>query len=142
MTPYGLLDLPLWQVVVSGLLMTHITIAAVTIFLHRSQAHRALDLHPTVAHFFRYWLWLTTGMVTREWVALHRKHHAHCETEQDPHSPQVFGIRKVFWQGAELYRAGVKDPATIERYGGGTPNDWLERYLYSRFSCYVVFSWQ
>jgi len=133
MTPYGLLDLPPWQVAIVTLLMTHLTIAAVTIFLHRAQAHRALDLHPAVAHVFRFWLWITTGMVTREWVAVHRKHHAHCETPQDPHSPQVFGIRKVFWQGAELYRSGVKDKAVVQRYGGGTPDDWLERNLYSRF---------
>lgn len=133
MTPFGLLDLPVWQVVLITLLFTHATIVAVTVFLHRSQAHRALDLHPVVMHPFRLWLWLTTGMVTREWVAVHRKHHAKCETAQDPHSPQVFGIRKVLAEGSELYRRGVQDSAVIERYGQGTPDDWLERRIYSRF---------
>ena len=134
MSLYGVLDLSLWQAAIIALVMTHITIVTVTVFLHRSQAHRALDLHPALMHFFRFWLWLTTGMVTKEWVALHRKHHAHCEMAQDPHSPQVFGIRRVFWQGAELYRAGIRDRATIERYGLGTPADWLERNLYSPYS--------
>ena len=134
MSPYGVLDLPLWQVVLVTLVMTHITIAAVTIFLHRSQAHRALDLHPAVMHFFRFWLWLTTGMVTKEWVAVHRKHHGHCETPADPHSPRVFGLRRVFWQGVELYQAATKNRADIDRYGLGTPDDWLERNLYSRYS--------
>ena len=134
MSLYGVLDLPLWQVVLITLVMTHITIAAVTIFLHRSQAHRALDLHPAVMHFFRFWLWLTTGMVTKEWVAVHRKHHGHCETRLDPHSPQVFGLRRVFWQGVELYQAAASNRADMERYGRGTPEDWLERNLYSRYS--------
>jgi stearoyl-CoA desaturase (delta-9 desaturase) len=134
MSPFGVLDLPLWQVVIIALVMTHVTIVSVTVFLHRSQAHRALELHPAVMHFFRFWLWLTTGMVTREWVAVHRKHHAHCETPSDPHSPRVLGIRRVFWQGAELYRAGIRDRAAVERYGLGTPDDWLERNLYSRYS--------
>ena len=129
----GLLGLPGWAIVVITLVMTHITIASVTIFLHRHQAHRALSLHPLVSHFFRFWLWLTTGMVTREWVALHRKHHAFCETTQDPHSPQIFGLRKVLWQGSELYRAGVRDQDTLDKYGQGTPDDWLERKLYSRY---------
>jgi len=102
MSLYGILDLPVWQVVLAALLMTHLTIASVTIFLHRSQAHRAVELHPIPAHLFRFWIWLTTGMVTRQWVAVHRKHHARCETEQDPHSPQCFGIRRVLTQGAEL----------------------------------------
>jgi len=127
----GLLNLSWWQVVLATLLMTHVTIAAVTIYLHRSQAHRALDLHPAVSHFFRCWLWLTTGMVTREWVSIHRKHHARCETTEDPHSPQVLGIRKVLWQGAELYRTAAADPEIGERYGRGTPDDWLERNLYT-----------
>jgi stearoyl-CoA desaturase (delta-9 desaturase) len=134
MSFYGVLDLPLWQVVLIALALTHITIVSVTVFLHRSQAHRALDLHPAVMHFFRFWLWLTTGMVTREWVAVHRKHHAHCETPRDPHSPQVLGIRRVFWQGSELYRSSAGNRADVERYGQGTPDDWLERNLYSRFS--------
>ena len=130
----GLLDLPWWGVVALTLIFTHITIIAVTVFLHRSQAHRALDLHPMVNHFFRFWLWLTTGMVTKEWVAIHRKHHAKCETIDDPHSPQIKGIGKVFWQGSELYRAEAAQQETLERYGHGTPNDWLERHVYSRHS--------
>lgn len=134
MSSHGVLDLSLWQAVLVTLVMTHVTIVSVTVFLHRSQAHRALDLHPLAMHFFRFWLWLTTGMVTKQWVAVHRKHHAHCETPRDPHSPQVLGIRRVFWQGAELYRAAIGDRETIERYGLGTPDDWLERNLYSRYS--------
>ncbi len=126
----GLFDLPWWGYVVVALVLTHITIAAVTIFLHRHQAHRALDLHPIPSHFFRFWLWLTTGMVTREWAAIHRKHHAKCETADDPHSPQTRGLRKVLWQGAELYRAEAKNPETLQRYGHGTPDDWLERNVY------------
>lgn len=128
----GLIDLPWWGYVVVALVLTHITIASVTIFLHRHQAHRALELHPIPSHFFRFWLWLTTGMVTKEWAAIHRKHHAKCETEEDPHSPQTRGIRKVLLEGAELYRAEARNEETIERYGHGTPNDWLERNVYRR----------
>ena len=127
----GIVRLPWWGYVLVTLALTHVTIAAVTLFLHRSQAHRALDLHPAVAHFFRFWLWLTTGMVTRQWVAIHRKHHARCETPEDPHSPQIKGIGKVFWQGAELYREAAADRRLVERYGRGTPDDWLERRLYT-----------
>ena len=127
-----LLDLPWWGVVVAALALTHVTIAAVTIFLHRHQAHRALDLHPVVSHFFRFWLWLTTGMVTREWVAIHRKHHAKCETKDDPHSPQVLGIRKVLREGAELYQKEARNRETLARYGKGTPDDWIERHVYAR----------
>ncbi|MCS7101689.1 MAG: fatty acid desaturase [Burkholderiaceae bacterium] len=130
----GLLGLSWWQLVLVTLALTHVTIATVTIFLHRSQAHRALDLHPAASHFFRFWLWLTTGMVTREWVAVHRKHHAKCETPEDPHSPQVKGIRKVLWEGAELYMAEAANAETLARYGHGTPDDWLERHVYSRFT--------
>ncbi|RXZ45448.1 DesA family fatty acid desaturase [Crenobacter cavernae] len=130
----GLIDLPWWGYVVVALALTHITIASVTIFLHRSQTHRGLDLHPVPSHFFRFWLWLTTGMVTKEWVAIHRKHHARCETEDDPHSPQVLGIKKVLWEGAELYRAACKDRESIEKFGRGTPDDWLERNIYTRYS--------
>ena len=131
---YGLFPLPWWGYVVIALVLTHITIACVTIFLHRSQAHRGLDLHPVVSHFFRLWLWLTTGMVTKEWVAIHRKHHAKVETDEDPHSPQTRGIRTVLLQGAELYRGEAKNAETLARYGHGTPDDWIERNLYSRFS--------
>lgn len=130
----GLLDLPWWQVLLITLAMTHVTIVAVTVFLHRAQAHRALTLNPLVSHFFRLWLWLTTGMVTREWVAVHRYHHARCETEEDPHSPQVLGIRKVMWEGAELYREAAAKPELIERFSHGTPDDWLEHKVYSRRS--------
>ena len=134
----GLIDLPWWGYALVALGLTHVTIAAVTIFLHRSQAHRAVDLHPVVSHFFRFWLWLTTGMVTKEWVAIHRKHHAKCETAEDPHSPQTRGIRKVFWQGAELYREEAKNQETLAKYGHGTPDDWIERKLYSRHSALGV----
>jgi stearoyl-CoA desaturase (delta-9 desaturase) len=128
----GLIDLPWWGYLLVLLGLTHITIASVTIFLHRAQAHRALDLHPVVSHFFRFWLWLTTGMVTKEWVAIHRKHHAKVETPDDPHSPQVLGIGKVMREGAELYRAAAADQSIMEKYGKGTPDDWLERHVYSR----------
>ena len=131
---HGLVDLPWWGYIVVALALTHVTIASVTIFLHRSQAHRALDLHPVVAHFFRFWLWLTTGMVTKEWVAIHRKHHAKVETPDDPHSPQTRGIKKVFWQGAELYREESRNLETLENYGHFTPDDWIERNVYTRFS--------
>jgi len=130
----GLLGLDWLGLIVAALLLTHVTIAAVTIFLHRAQAHRALDLHPIASHFFRLWLWLTTGMQTRDWVAIHRKHHAKCETVDDPHSPQVKGIRTVLWRGAELYIAEKSNAETIARYGHGTPDDWLERNVYSRWS--------
>ena len=133
MTLHGILDVSLLQAVLITLALTHVTIAAVTIYLHRAQAHRALELHPAVAHFFRFWLWLTTGMVTREWVSVHRRHHAKCETPDDPHSPQVLGLRKVLTEGAELYGAAAQDPETISRYGHGTPNDWLEHRVYSRY---------
>jgi stearoyl-CoA desaturase (delta-9 desaturase) len=126
----GVFDLPWWGYVVYALVVTHITIAAVTIFLHRHQAHRALDLHPLPSHFFRFWLWLTTGMLTKTWTAIHRKHHAKCETAEDPHSPQIFGIRKVLLEGAELYRQEGQNRETLERYGHGTPDDWLERHVY------------
>jgi len=128
----GLIDLPWWGYALVVLGLTHVTIAAVTIFLHRCQAHRALDLHPVVSHFFRFWLWLTTGMVTKEWAAVHRKHHARCETEEDPHSPKVYGLRKVLLQGTELYRIGAGDPETLAKFGHGTPDDWIERNLYTR----------
>ena len=130
----GWFDLPWWGVVLAALALTHVTIAAVTIYLHRCQAHRALELHPLVSHFFRFWLWLTTGMVTKEWAAIHRKHHAKCETAEDPHSPQVYGINRVLWAGVLLYVKESYNKDTIERYGHGTPEDWIERNLYSRFA--------
>ena len=129
----GYLNWSWWQVLLMTLLLTHITIASVTIFLHRCQAHRALDLHAIPSHFFRFWLWLTTGMVTKQWAAIHRKHHAKCETVDDPHSPQILGIETVLSRGAELYRAESKNQETIDKFGHGTPDDWIEKNLYSRF---------
>ena len=131
---HGLLAASWWQIVLYALVTTHITIASVTIYLHRHQAHRAMDLHALPSHFFRLWLWLGTGQVTKEWVSIHRKHHAKCETVDDPHSPQAYGIKKVFWQGAELYRAESKNKETMTKYGHGTPDDWIERNLYTRYS--------
>jgi stearoyl-CoA desaturase (delta-9 desaturase) len=130
----GLLQATWWQVLLFTLATTHVTIAAVTIFLHRAQAHRALELRPVASHFFRLWLWLTTGMVTKEWVAIHRKHHAKCETVDDPHSPVTRGIKTVLLTGSELYRAEAKVQETLDKYGHNTPDDWIERNLYSRYS--------
>ena len=130
----GLIELPWWGYVLVTLGLTHVTIAGVTIYLHRCMAHRALDLHPAVIHFFRFWLWLTTGMSTIEWVAVHRKHHAFVETEEDPHSPQIAGIKKVLFDGVELYRTASRDQSTLDKYGHGCPNDWLERNVYTKFS--------
>src|SRR5688572_5995887 len=118
----GLFDLPWWGYVLYTLIITQITIAAVTLYLHRCQAHLGLELHPALSHFFRFWLWLTTGMSTLEWVSIHRKHHARCETEDDPHSPRYFGIGKVFFQGAELYRLESKNQETLSKYSQGVPN--------------------
>ncbi len=132
-------SLPWWGYVLVALALTHVTIASVTIYLHRHQAHRALELHALPSHFFRFWLWLTTGMVTRQWSAVHRKHHARCETSDDPHSPQVLGIKKVLFEGAELYRAAVRDQATIEKFGTGAPDDWLERNVYHRLNSYGIY---
>ena len=129
----GVFDLPWWGYVLAALGLTHVTIASVTIFLHRCQAHRALELHPIASHLFRLWLWLTTGMVTKEWAAIHRKHHAKCETAEDPHSPQIVGINRVLWGGVFLYVKESHNAETMERYGHGTPDDWLERNVYSRF---------
>jgi len=134
----GLLHATGWQIVIYTLIVTHITIAGVTIFLHRCQAHRALDLHAIPSHFFRFWLWLTTGMVTKEWAAIHRKHHAKCETEEDPHSPVTRGIDKVVYEGAELYRIEARNTETIEKYGHGTPDDWIERNVYTKRSALGV----
>ncbi len=128
----GLVDLPWWGYVALTLLMTHITIAAVTIYLHRHSAHRALELHPVVSHFFRLWLWLTTGMSTKGWTAIHRKHHAKCETEEDPHSPQILTLKKVLLEGSELYRKEAANQETLDKYGHGTPDDWMERNVYTK----------
>lgn len=127
----GVFALPWWGYVLVTLALTHVTIASVTIFLHRHQAHRALDLSPLPSHFFRLWLWLTTGMVTKEWAAIHRKHHAKCETPDDPHSPQIYGINRVLWGGVFLYVKEAWNQETLKRYGHGTPDDWIERHLYT-----------
>ena len=127
----GFFVLSTWVYVVIALVLTHITIASVTIFLHRHQAHNALDLKPVVSHFFRFWLWLTTGIVTREWVAIHRKHHATCETADDPHSPRQKGIATVLFGGLVLYRREARNQETLAKFGQGTPDDWLERHLYT-----------
>ena len=130
---HGLIHAGLGSMALYLLVVTQLTILSVTLYLHRSQAHRGVDFHPLIAHFFRFWAWLTTAMVTRQWVAVHRKHHAKVETIEDPHSPMVFGIKRVFWQGVELYRVAASDKATEEKYGRGTPDDWIERNLYARF---------
>ncbi|HCY64816.1 MAG TPA: acyl-CoA desaturase [Oxalobacteraceae bacterium] len=127
-----------WEVVVYTLVVTHFTIMGVTLYLHRCQAHRGLELHAIPSHFFRFWLWLTTGMLTKQWAAIHRKHHAKCETEEDPHSPVTRGIKKVFFEGAELYRAEAKNAETSEKYGHGTPDDWIERNLYTKHSTWGI----
>jgi len=131
---HGLFAASWWQIVLVTLALTHITIVSVTLYLHRSQAHRALDLHAIPSHFFRFWLWLTTGQVTKEWVGVHRKHHAKCETMDDPHSPYAHGIKTVLFTGAELYRTETKNLETLAKYGRGTPDDWMERNVYTRFS--------
>jgi len=128
----GLVDSSVLGYVLYTLVVTHITIISVTLYLHRCQAHRAVEIHPAISHFFRFWLWLTTGMVTREWVAIHRKHHAKCETAEDPHSPQIKGIKKVLFDGAGLYRAASKCKAMVDTYGMGAPDDWVERNIYAR----------
>ncbi len=131
---FGLIQLPWWGYLVVLFVLAQLTIISVTIYLHRCQAHRALDLHPIASHFFRFWLWLTTGMETKKWTAIHRKHHAKVETEEDPHSPQVKGIWKVVLEGAELYRKEARNKETMERYGQGTPEDWIERHVYEKHS--------
>ncbi|OAI49178.1 aminotransferase [Gammaproteobacteria bacterium SCGC AG-212-F23] len=137
---HGLVQLPWWGYVVVTLVFTQITIVCVTVFLHRCQAHRALDLHPIASQFFRFWLWLTTGMVTKEWTAVHRKHHAKVETAEDPHSPIIEGIWKVLFKGTELYRLETRDKTTLERYGEGTPDDWMERHVYTGRSKTGIFT--
>lgn len=136
---YGLLDLSIWQMIAITLVVTHITIVSVTVYLHRYSAHRGLEIHPILGHFFRFWLWMTTGMSTKDWTAVHRKHHAKCETEEDPHSPIVLGLKNVVLHGAELYRAGITEE-TLEKYGKGTPDDWLERNVYYKHSRAGIYS--
>lgn len=129
---YGLANLPFWGYFAAAFILVQITMMAVTLYLHRDQAHRSLDLHPALRHFFRFWIFCTSGMLTREWVAVHRKHHAFCETKDDPHSPQIHGLKKVLLEGAELYRVEKDKPETLEKYGRGCPDDWLEREVYTR----------
>jgi stearoyl-CoA desaturase (delta-9 desaturase) len=116
------------------LAVTHITIVCVTLFLHRSQAHRGITFNPAITHFMRFWLWLTTGMVTKQWVAVHRKHHQCCDLEGDPHSPRVFGILRVLFTGAELYARSAKDTEMVNTYGVGTPDDWIEQHVYTPYN--------
>lgn len=131
---YGLIDLSFWSYVLISLVMLQVTVTGVTLYFHRDQAHRGVDLHPVLRHFFRFWLWMGTGMTTREWVAVHRKHHAKCETGEDPHSPVIFGLKKVLLEGAELYKAEAANPETLQKYARGCPDDWLENQLYYRHS--------
>lgn len=130
---YGILGLGFWGYVIAGALGVHITLIAITLYHHREQAHRSVDLHPALRHFFRFWLWMNTGVITKQWVAVHRKHHAMCERDGDPHSPQLVGLKTVLLQGAELYRQEARNPKTVEKYGRGTPDDWVERHVYSRW---------
>ncbi len=130
---YGVLNLGFWQYVGLSVACFYISMMSITLYLHRDQAHRAIDLHPWLRHFFRMWLWINAGALTEEWVAVHRKHHAMCEREGDPHSPQIFGIRKVLLEGAELYKTEAAKSDVIEKYSRGTPRDWMQRNVYSRF---------
>ena len=134
----GLVQAGFWELAVYFLAVTQLTIMSVTLYLHRSMAHRSVDFHPALAHVFRFWTWLTTSMITKEWAAIHRKHHAKCETEEDPHSPQTRGLKKVMAEGAELYRAEAKNAETIEKYSRGTPDDWIERNVYLKHSALGV----
>lgn len=129
---YGILDLSFWGYVAVTFLMIQVTFMGVTLYLHRDATHRSLDLHPALRHIFRFWLWMTSGIITKEWVAVHRKHHARCETEEDPHSPVVVGLKKVLLEGAELYQAAARNPEVTEKFGRGTPDDWMERNVYSK----------
>jgi stearoyl-CoA desaturase (delta-9 desaturase) len=133
---YGVLGLSFWGYVLVSFVLIEITVLSVTLYLHRDAAHRALDLHPAIRHFCRFWLWFTTGITTREWVAIHRKHHARCETPDDPHSPQVFGLKKVLLEGAELYKDEARNAETLEKFGRGCPDDWMERNVYMAGKAY------
>lgn len=130
---YGYLNLSFWGYVIATLIMVQVSIFGVTVYLHRDAAHRSLDLHPAIRHFFRLWIWMSSSMLTKEWVAVHRKHHAKCETPEDPHSPVIFGLKKVLTEGAELYQLQARNPETLEKYGRGCPDDWVERNVYSRY---------
>ncbi len=130
---YGVLNLDFWEYVLVTFIMVQTTVTAVTLYLHRDATHRSLDLHPVLRHFFRFWIWMSSGMLTKEWVAVHRKHHAFSDEPGDPHSPVVFGLRKVLLEGRELYTEEAAHPETLEKYGRGTPDDWIERNVYSRY---------
>jgi stearoyl-CoA desaturase (delta-9 desaturase) len=130
---YGILPLGFWGYALVAFLSVEFTFMAITLYLHRDACHRSLNLHPILRHIFRFWLWAGTTMLTKSWVAVHRKHHARCETADDPHSPQILGIKKVLLEGAELYGAQARNPETLEKYGRGTPDDWIERHLYSKY---------
>ncbi len=135
---YGLAELSFWSYALTSLLFIHVTLIGITLYYHRDQAHRSVDLHPALRHFFRFWLWVNTGASTREWVAVHRKHHACCEREGDPHSPRIFGLKNIILKGAEFYREEAAKPETLEKYGRGTPTDWLERHVYGRWPNYGI----
>jgi stearoyl-CoA desaturase (delta-9 desaturase) len=130
---YGFLNLSFWGYVAATLIMMQISIFGVTVYLHRDAAHRSLDLHPAIRHFFRLWIWMSSSMLTKEWVSVHRKHHAKCETAEDPHSPVIFGLKKVLSQGAELYQVQARNQETLDKYGRGCPDDWVERNVYSKY---------
>jgi stearoyl-CoA desaturase (Delta-9 desaturase) len=130
---YGVLNLNFWEYALVTFIMVQTTVTAVTLYLHRDATHRSLDLHPVMRHFFRFWIWLSSGMLTKEWVAVHRKHHSFSDEPGDPHSPVVFGLRKVLFEGKELYTEEANKPETLEKYGRGTPDDWIERNVYSRY---------
>ena len=129
----GLLNLSGWQLVLYTFIAVQVTLSGVSLYLHREQTHRGIQMHPVLQHFYRFWLWFTTGMLTKEWVAIHRKHHAHCETEDDPHSPQIHGIKKVLFHGVTLYTEERQNTETMQKFGQGTPDDWIERNVYTRF---------
>jgi stearoyl-CoA desaturase (Delta-9 desaturase) len=131
--PYGFVELPFWGYVLVTFATIQLMFLGVTLYLHRDQSHGGLILHPVLRHFFRFWLWYSSGVVTREWVAVHRRHHAYADQEGDPHSPVIFGLKRVLLEGYELYSAAAKEPAIVRHYGKGTPDDWIERHLYSRY---------
>lgn len=135
---YGILNLSFWSYVLVTFLMVQFTFMGVTLYLHRDATHRSLDLHPVLRQVFRFWLWMSSGIVTKEWVAVHRKHHARCETPEDPHSPVIFGLKKVLLEGAELYQVQARNPETQEKFGRGTPDDWMERNVYTRYRNYGI----
>src|SRR5262245_15846496 len=133
-SPYGLIELPVWGYVLVTFLTIQTMFLGVTLYLHRDQSHGGLILHPALRHVFRFWLWFSSAAITKQWVAVHRKHHAHADQEGDPHSPKIFGLKRVVFEGYELYHVAASDPETLKNYGRGTPDDWLERHVYSAHS--------